>query len=60
MKRRSASAERREQYQADHRAIVSALRARDSASAVEAMRLHLARVSGHLNATDPAAGVTWR
>ncbi len=60
LKRRSASAERREQYQADHRAIVSALRARDSAGAVEAMRLHLARVSGHLNATDPAAGVTWR
>jgi DNA-binding FadR family transcriptional regulator len=60
LKRRSASAERREQYQADHRAIVAALRARDSASAVEAMRVHLARVSGHLNATDPAAGVTWR
>jgi len=60
LKRRSASAERREQYQADHRAIVTALRARDSARAVEAMRAHLARVSRHLNATDPAAGVTWR
>jgi DNA-binding FadR family transcriptional regulator len=60
LKRRSASAERREQYQADHRAIVAALRARDSARAVEAMRAHLARVSRHLNATDPAAGVTWR
>jgi DNA-binding FadR family transcriptional regulator len=60
LKRRSASAANREEYQADHRAIVSALRARDSARAVEAMRLHLARVSGHLNATDPAAGVTWR
>jgi GntR family transcriptional regulator, uxu operon transcriptional repressor len=59
LKRRSASPEHREQYQADHRAIVGALRARDSAQAVEAMRLHLARVSGHLNATDPAAGVTW-
>jgi hypothetical protein len=35
------------------------LRARDSAQAAEAMQLHLARVSGHLNATDPAAGVTW-
>jgi GntR family uxuAB operon transcriptional repressor len=59
LKRRSASPEHREQYQDDHRAIVGALRARDSAQAVEAMRLHLARVSGHLNATDPAAGVTW-
>jgi GntR family transcriptional regulator, uxu operon transcriptional repressor len=59
LKRRSASPEHREQYQVDHRAIVAALHARDSAQAVEAMRLHLARVSGHLNATDPAAGVTW-
>jgi GntR family transcriptional regulator, uxu operon transcriptional repressor len=60
LKRRSASPEHREQYQGDHRAIVGALRARDSAHAVEAMRLHLARVSDHLNATDPAAGVIWR
>jgi DNA-binding FadR family transcriptional regulator len=60
LKRRSASPDHRDQYQADHRAIVAALRARDSAGAVEAMRVHLARVSGHLNATDPAAGVTWR
>ena len=60
LKRRSASRENREQYQADHRAIVSALRARDSARAVEVMRVHLARVSDHLNATDPAAAVTWR
>jgi len=60
LKRRSSSRENREQYQADHRAIVGALRARDSARAVEAMRVHLARVSGHLNATDPAAVVTWR
>ena len=60
LKRRSSSREHREQYQADHRAIVGALRARDSARAVEAMRVHLARVSGHLNATDPAAVVTWR
>jgi GntR family transcriptional regulator, uxu operon transcriptional repressor len=59
LKRRSASPEHREQYQGDHRAIVGALRARDSARAVEAMRLHLARVSDHLNATDPA-GVIWR
>lgn len=60
LKRRSASQERRGQYQADHRAIVDALRARDSARAVEAMRLHLARVQEHLNVTDPAAGVSWR
>ena len=60
LKRRSASPEHRQQYQGDHRAIVAALRARDSAQAVEAMRLHLARVSDHLNATDPAASVTWR
>jgi GntR family transcriptional regulator, uxu operon transcriptional repressor len=60
LKRRSASSENRRQYQGDHRAIVGALRARDSAGAVEAMRLHLARVSDHLNATDPAAAVTWR
>jgi DNA-binding FadR family transcriptional regulator len=58
LKRRSSSAERREQYQADHRAIVGALRARDSSRAVEAMRVHLARVSDHFNATDPAAVVT--
>lgn len=60
LKRRSASPANRKEYQADHRAIVSALRARDSARAVEAMRLHLARVAGHLNASDPAAGITWR
>jgi len=59
LKRRSASQERRGQYQADHRAIVDSLRARDSARAVEAMRLHLARVQEHLNVTDPAAGVSW-
>jgi DNA-binding FadR family transcriptional regulator len=60
LKRRSASPERRGEYQADHRELVDALRARDSARAVEAMRLHLARVQEHLNVTDPAAGVTWR
>jgi GntR family transcriptional regulator, uxu operon transcriptional repressor len=58
LKRRSASADRRKQYQADHHQIVAALKARDSAAAVQAMRAHLARVSDHLNATDPAAG-TW-
>jgi DNA-binding FadR family transcriptional regulator len=59
LKRRSASQERRGEYQKDHRAIVDALRARDSGLAVEAMRLHLARVQEHLNVTDPAAAVSW-
>ena len=57
LKRRSASAERRTEYQADHHRIVAALKARDASMAVTAMRNHLARVSDHLNATDPAAGV---
>ena len=48
LKRRSASSHRRELYQADHRAIVTALRARDATAAVAAMRVHLARVSEHL------------
>ena len=60
LKRRSASPERRSLYQSDHRAIVEALRSRDSGGAVEAMRLHLARVQEHLNVSDPAAGLTWR
>jgi DNA-binding FadR family transcriptional regulator len=60
LKRRSSTGERRGQYQADHRAIVQALRSRDSGAAVEAMRLHLARVQEHLNVSDPAAGLTWR
>lgn len=58
LKRRSASAERRLEYQADHHQIVGALKERDPAAAVKAMRVHLARVSDHLNATDPAAA-TW-
>jgi len=48
LKRRSVTRQRRELYQDDHRAIVTALRARDSGGAVEAMRAHLARVAGHL------------
>jgi DNA-binding GntR family transcriptional regulator len=36
-----------------------ALKARDAGEAVKAMRIHLARVSDHLNATDPAAG-SWQ
>ena len=60
LKRRSMTQERRALYQADHRAIVEALRARDSSRAVETMRLHLNRVQEHLNVTDPAAGVSWQ
>jgi len=48
IKRRSASRERQQAYQADHRQVVAALRARDADRAVEAMRVHLARVAGHL------------
>jgi DNA-binding FadR family transcriptional regulator len=48
MKRRSASAERRDQYQQDHRDIVAALRLRDADGATTAMRTHLARVARHL------------
>jgi DNA-binding FadR family transcriptional regulator len=57
LKRRSASTERRQDYQCDHHQIVAALKARDSTGAVRAMRTHLSRVSDHLNATDPAAGI---
>jgi DNA-binding FadR family transcriptional regulator len=48
MKRRSSSAERRGQYQQDHRDIVAALRLRDADGATTAMRVHLARVARHL------------
>jgi len=48
LKRRSASRERRERYQADHAELVAALRARDSDRATEAMRVHLARVHNDL------------
>ena len=48
LKRRSSSLHRREEYQADHHAIVAALRARDADAAVEAMRVHLHRVGEHL------------
>ena len=60
LKRRRSSPERRSQYQADHCAIVDALRDRDSGGAVEAMRVHLARVQEHLNVYDPAAELIWR
>jgi GntR family transcriptional regulator, uxu operon transcriptional repressor len=48
LKRRSASRERRERYQADHAELVAALRARDTDRATEAMRVHLARVNSDL------------
>lgn len=48
LKRRSASRERQLIYQADHRAIVAALQARDAGRAAEAMRTHLGRVASHL------------
>ena len=48
LKRHSASRERQRAYQADHVELVAALRARDADRAVEAMRVHLARVAGHL------------
>ena len=48
LKRRSASRERRERYQADHVELVAALRARDTERATEAMRAHLARVHADL------------
>jgi DNA-binding FadR family transcriptional regulator len=47
LKRRSASSQRRAVYQEDHRAIVTALRARDADAAVESMRTHLTRVARH-------------
>ena len=53
LKRRSASRERQHAYQADHRELVAALRARDADRAVEAMRVHLARVGGHLFGETP-------
>jgi DNA-binding FadR family transcriptional regulator len=48
MKRRSFTAQRRDQYRADHHAIVNALRERDPDSAQQAMREHLKRVRDHI------------
>jgi DNA-binding FadR family transcriptional regulator len=48
LKRRSTSTQRRQLYQQDHHAIVTALRERDSDAAIEAMRTHLSRVAEHL------------
>ena len=51
LKRRSASAARRDEYRRDHEEIVTALRLRDADQATAAMRTHLARVSRHLLGT---------
>jgi DNA-binding FadR family transcriptional regulator len=48
LKRRSASAARRDEYRWDHEEIVTALRLRDADRATAAMRTHLTRVSRHL------------
>jgi DNA-binding FadR family transcriptional regulator len=52
LKRRSASAERRAEYQQDHEEIVTALRLRTADRATAAMRTHLTRVSAHLLGTE--------
>ena len=51
LKRRSATAARRDEYRRDHEEIVAALRLRDADQATAAMRTHLARVSAHLLGT---------
>ncbi len=56
LKRRSASAARRDEYRRDHEEIVTALRLRDADRATAAMRTHLARVSLHLLGTGLPAG----
>jgi GntR family uxuAB operon transcriptional repressor len=52
LKRRTASAERRAEYQRDHEEIVTALRLRAADQATTAMRTHLARVADHLLGTE--------
>jgi len=52
LKRRSATAARRDEYRRDHEEIVTALRLRDADRATAAMRTHLARVSRHLLGTE--------
>ena len=48
LKRKSLTPERREAYQAEHREIVDALRDRDAARAMEAVRRHLLHVRDNL------------
>jgi DNA-binding FadR family transcriptional regulator len=52
LKRRSATAARRDEDRRDHEEIVTALRLRDADLATAAMRTHLARVSRHLLGTE--------
>ena len=52
LKRRSATAARRDEYRRDHEEIVTALRQRDADQATTAMRNHLVRVSRHLLGTE--------
>jgi GntR family transcriptional regulator, uxu operon transcriptional repressor len=52
LKRRSATAARRDEYRRDHEEIVAALKTRDADLATAAMRNHLARVSRHLLGTE--------
>jgi DNA-binding FadR family transcriptional regulator len=52
LKRRSATAARRDDYRRDHEEIVAALKTRDADRATGAMRAHLARVSRHLLGTE--------
>jgi DNA-binding FadR family transcriptional regulator len=52
LKRRSATAARRDEYRRDHEEIVTALRLRDADRATAAMRTHLARVARHLLDTE--------
>jgi GntR family transcriptional regulator, uxu operon transcriptional repressor len=52
LKRRNASAARRDEYRRDHGEIVTALRSRHADRATAAMRTHLARVSRHLLGTE--------
>lgn len=48
LKRRNDSGQRRAEYRSQHHAVVDALRTRDSDAAMEAMRVHLARVRSNL------------
>ena len=52
LKRRSATAARRDEYRRDHEEIVTALRLRDADRATAAMRTHLTRVARHLLDTE--------
>ncbi|MGH3254195.1 MAG: FadR/GntR family transcriptional regulator [Streptosporangiaceae bacterium] len=52
LKRRNATAARRDEYRRDHEEIVAALKTRDADRATAAMRTHLARVSRHLLGTE--------